>query len=111
LGRIFSDIWSGARRAWDPRGNDESNQLNRTKRVQATALAAIGTKVVALLTAIVSIRLTLPYLGAERYGMWMTVVSAAAMLSFSDLGMSSTVTTFIASASGGERDRMAQTYV
>jgi O-antigen/teichoic acid export membrane protein len=85
--------------------------LNRTKRVQATALAAIGTKVVALLTAIVSIRLTLPYLGAERYGMWMTVVSAAAMLSFSDLGMSSTVTTFIASASGGERDRMAQTYV
>ena len=110
LGLSFSNLWNGARRAFAAEDKSESNQLDRTKRVQATALAAVGAKIVALLTAIVSIRLTLPYLGAERYGMWMTVVSAAAMLSFSDLGISSTVTTFIASTPDGVRDRTAQTY-
>jgi len=111
LGLTFSGVLSGVRRAWADGGKRASNQIDRTKRVQATALAAIGAKVVALVTALVSIRLTLPYLGTERYGMWMTVVSATAMLSFSDLGISSTVTTFISSNPDSVDDRTARIYV
>ena len=42
---------------------------------------------VAVLALIITVPMTLPYLGEERFGVWMTVSSLAAMLSFLDFGV------------------------
>ncbi len=57
-------------------------------------------------TSILTVRLTFRYLGAERYGMWMTITSVVLMLGFADLGMSNGLINMVANAMGRE-DRKA----
>ncbi|MGD0831110.1 MAG: MATE family efflux transporter [Terracidiphilus sp.] len=47
----------------------------------------MSAKCVALFSLLISIPLTIHYLGAERYGMWMTIASLVAMLSSADFGI------------------------
>jgi Membrane protein involved in the export of O-antigen and teichoic acid len=49
--------------------------------------ATISARAVSFLVAIVTIPLTLPYLGPERFGMWMTINSFATLLSFVNVGI------------------------
>jgi len=42
---------------------------------------------VAMLVMVLTVSLTIPYLGAERFGVWMTIASFVGMLSFLDLGV------------------------
>jgi O-antigen/teichoic acid export membrane protein len=69
------------------------------------AAASLG-KIVSLGTSILTVRLTFRYLGAERYGMWMTISSVVMMLGFADLGMSNGLVNMVANAMGRE-DRQA----
>jgi O-antigen/teichoic acid export membrane protein len=64
----------------------------------------IGARGVASVTAIVTVPLTLSYLGVERYGMWMTLSSFIALLTFADLGLGNGLLTAIAKRQG-EGDR------
>lgn len=50
-----------------------------------------------MLVMVLSVSLTLPYLGAERFGIWMTVASFAGMLTFLDLGVGNALTNRVAS--------------
>ena len=50
-------------------------------------IANILSKLMALAVMLLSIRWTLPYLGAERFGVWMTVASFTTMLVVLDLGI------------------------
>lgn len=71
-----------------------------------TALASIASKAMVLLTAMVAVPLTLPYLGAERYGIWMTLTSAVLFLNSADLGIGSGLTATIAECDAtGETSR------
>jgi O-antigen/teichoic acid export membrane protein len=45
---------------------------------------------------VLTVRLTVPYLGPERFGVWMTIASLAAMLSFLDLGIGNALTNRVA---------------
>lgn len=47
---------------------------------------------------IAAITATVPYLGSERFGAWMTIASLAAMLSFLDLGIGNALTNRVAQA-------------
>jgi hypothetical protein len=58
----------------------------RYRRAAVTLLASIATKGVALAVPVISVPLGLRYLGSERFGVWMTRVSAAGLLSFANLG-------------------------
>ncbi|WP_197284675.1 lipopolysaccharide biosynthesis protein [Piscinibacter sakaiensis] len=51
-------------------------------------------------TLLVSVPLTLNYLGPERYGLWMALSSLAALLAFADLGIGNGVLTLVAKAHG-----------
>lgn len=51
-----------------------------------------------MLVMVLTVSLTVPYLGAERFGVWMTVASLAAMLSFLDLGVGNAITNSVARA-------------
>ena len=97
--------------AADKISTPEARARERHRRAAMTAIAAAFAKFVSVGTALISIPLTLHYLGAERYGMWMVMSSLVAVLSFADLGLGNGVLNAVASAYGRD-DRLAiQAYV
>lgn len=50
----------------------------------------------AMAVMIMTVSLTVPYLGAERFGVWMTIASFAGMLMFLDLGIGNALTNKVA---------------
>jgi len=72
----------------------------RNRAIALTALAAAFARGVSILTALVSVPLTLHYLGTERYGMWMTLSAFTALLSFTDFGIGNSVLTALAQRTG-----------
>jgi O-antigen/teichoic acid export membrane protein len=57
-------------------------------------------KMIGLVTVAVSVPLTVGYLGGERYGMWMTISSLIALMSFADLGIGNGLVSALAAAHG-----------
>jgi O-antigen/teichoic acid export membrane protein len=67
-------------------------------------------RLVSMLVMVLTVSLTVPYLGAERFGVWMTIASLAAMLSFLDLGVGNAITNSVAKAAAGpDRDELRRT--
>lgn len=81
-------------------GSERARSQERRRRAVLSSLALALAKVVAIGTVVITIPLTLSYLGAERYGMWMTISSLIAMLSFADLGMGNGLLNKVAYAHG-----------
>lgn len=83
---------------------DRSTEHGRTQaRHQAIALTALATgfaRSISILTSLVSIPLTLHYLGTERFGMWMALSAFSMLLSFTDFGIGNSVLTAVAHSSG-----------
>ena len=89
------------------RSNSASDRSGeRYRRAALTGLSASLGKIISLGTSILTVRLTFRYLGAERYGMWMTITSIVMMFGFADLGMSNGLINLIADSMGRE-DRQA----
>src|SRR5437762_4195538 len=65
----------------------EGRSKERYRRVALAAAASLLAKAVHSIVLLVTVPLAVGYLGAERYGMWMTMSAVIAMLAFSDLGM------------------------
>lgn len=84
----------------------EGRAKERHRRVLLSALATASAKVLSVATTLISVPLTLNYLGSERYGMWMTISSIIAMLSFADFGIGNGLVSSIAEAYGKD-DRAA----
>ena len=78
----------------------EGRALDRQRRIALSALASVLAKLISVSTALISVPLTLRYLGAERYGMWMTMSSLVAILGFADLGIGNGLLTSVAAAHG-----------
>lgn len=78
----------------------------RYRRAALTGATASISKIISLATSIVTVRWTFRYLGAERYGMWMTISSFVLMLAFADFGMGNGLVNLVAEALGKE-DREA----
>jgi O-antigen/teichoic acid export membrane protein len=90
--------------------SDERSR-ERNRRIAYAALTAAGARVVAIATAFVSIPLTLHYLGAEEFGLWVTVSSLTVILGFADLGLSFGLMNGVAEAYGENDDEAAGKYV
>jgi O-antigen/teichoic acid export membrane protein len=100
------DIRSFIRRQPFDRTNAEDRARERHVRVALGAGASLLGKLLSIGTALISVPLTLHYLGPERYGMWMTMSSLVAMFSFADLGIGNGVLNAVAAAYGRD-DRAA----
>jgi len=74
-------------------------------------MAAGGARVVALSASLVSVPLTFSYLGAERYGMWMVLVSIISTMTFADLGMGNGLVNCLSDAYGKDDHERARQYV
>lgn len=72
-------------------------------------IANILSKGIAMVVMVLSVKLTLPYLGSERFGAWMTIASFASMLTFLDLGVGNALTNRVAkAAANGEINELRQ---
>lgn len=91
-----------------PLDTEAGRSAERYRRALLTMLSSTGTRVLNLALMVASVTWTVPYLGAERFGLWMTIASFAAMLSFMDLGIGNALTNRVAQASTESRDRLRQ---
>lgn len=78
----------------------ETRSRSRYRRAALNGMTSIGAKVVVLAATLISVPLTYRYLGAERYGLWMTMTSIVLFMGFADFGVGNGITTSIAAASG-----------
>ncbi len=78
----------------------EGRARERHRRVTLSAMASALAKLISLGTALITVPLTLHYLGAERYGLWMTISSLVVMLAFADFGIGNGVLNAVAKAHG-----------
>jgi O-antigen/teichoic acid export membrane protein len=82
----------------------EGRSRERHRRASLSVTASVFSKVLSIFTALVSVPLTLHYLGTERYGMWLTLSALASMLNFADFGIGNGVMNAVAAAYGkGDR--------
>lgn len=76
----------------------EDGRASERYRLAAWAiLANVGSKGAAMAVMVLSVSLTIPYLGAQRFGIWMTIASFAGMLTFLGLGVGNALTNHVAS--------------
>jgi len=77
---------------------------------QATITAVVG-RVTSVLATLVTIPLTVHYLGPERYGAWVTLSTILAWAQLADLGLVNGLTNAIAEAHARDDRALAQRYV
>jgi O-antigen/teichoic acid export membrane protein len=83
----------------------EGRARERHRRAALTGVAAAAAKVISVLASVVTIPAALHYLGPERFGLWMTITSVVALLSFADFGIGNGLMNSIADG----RDREGRT--
>lgn len=66
---------------------EQGRSAERHRRIALTAASSIAGKFLTMLVPLVTIPLTLRYLGKEQYGIWMTLTSITNTLVFADLGI------------------------
>lgn len=78
----------------------EGRQSERYQRGLLTSLANLLSKGSGMIVLIISVPLTLPYLGQERFGIWMTLASLTSVFSFFDFGIGSALLNAVARKNG-----------
>lgn len=78
----------------------EGRAHERHRRVVLTSLASVGARSISVASALITVPLTLHYLGAERYGLWMTISSVIALMGFTDFGLGNGLINAVAKAHG-----------
>lgn len=74
----------------------ESVEQSRTKSLVFGIFTGLASRVLILAAPLLTIPVTLHYLGPELFGFWMTVVSLTAMAMFADLGLGNGLLTRLA---------------
>jgi len=74
------------------------------------SLAAFGARGIALISSLISVPLTYRYLGAERYGIWMVLVSIITVMGVADLGIGNGIVNAISEASGKDDRELMREY-
>lgn len=86
----------------------EGRSKERYRRIALTVLSSLAMRGVSMATAIITTPLTLRYLGADRFGLWMTISSITALMSFADFGIGSGLLNAVSRADGQNNREAAQ---
>lgn len=70
----------------------------RYRRIATAVVSGGAARVLSSLLTLISLPLAVRYLGAERYGIWATVVSVAVWVNLLDLGIANSLTNLISQA-------------
>jgi len=79
---------------------DHERGTERNRRAVLTGSASTLARVVQIGTSLITVPLTLKYLGNERFGLWITISSVLAMAAFADFGVGNGVLNTVAKAFG-----------
>jgi len=89
----------------------EGRSKERYRRAFLTIAASGLSRAVSISAGLITVPLTLKYLGTERYGLWMTISSVIAMMGFSDLGINNGLLNGISRSHGKDDRELARQYV
>jgi O-antigen/teichoic acid export membrane protein len=67
--------------------------------------------VIGLLASLITVPLTFSYLGPERYGLWMVLISIISVMGFADLGIGNGLINAISEAYGKDDEPLAREYL
>lgn len=67
---------------------EKKYEILRLRGIYLTAIFSLFAKIISMLSIFITIPATLSYLGSELFGVWMTISSIVAMLTFADMGIS-----------------------
>src|SRR5665213_1712460 len=91
--------------------NAEGKSHERYRRILLTGGSTAIVKVFSAVINLITVPLTVNYLGAERYGLWMAISSVLALMSFADLGLGNGLLNAVSKANGRNNIEEAQTAV
>lgn len=83
----------------------------RLLKIFKTGFSSLLIKLISVAISFISVPMTLGYLGKERYGIWLTLTSVFALITFADLGLGNSLTNSIAKAEVDQSDQDAKTQV
>ena len=89
----------------------QSHGERRYQRILQSVLTGFFGKGVSIVVSFLAVPLALGYLGAELYGVWITISTLLVWISLADLGLGNGLTNLLAAAYGKERPDLAQKYV
>jgi O-antigen/teichoic acid export membrane protein len=89
-------------------GEISGNAQQRYVRIVQGIFSGLAGKGVAVVVSIFSIPLTVKYLGAERYGAWVTISAMMAWFAIADFGLSSSLTNAVSENYANDRRDLAR---
>jgi len=90
---------------------EEGRSKERLRRAALTALSSGGARAVGMLASLVTLPLTFGYLGPERYGLWMVLLSIIGVMGFADLGIGNGLVNTVSEAYGKDDEALAREYI
>lgn len=109
--RLFAtqrSIWVRLAALRTSAGGEAGRAGERERRVVLSFVAALGTRVVTVVTNLVAVPLMLKHLGQERYGVWLTLSSFLNYLTFADLGLGNGLLNAVSDAHGRDDQAAAR---
>ncbi|MEP7014579.1 MAG: oligosaccharide flippase family protein [Verrucomicrobiota bacterium] len=93
------------------RGAPRDHRERRSRGIfQGTASGAVW-RVVMILVSVISIPLTIRYLGSERYGVWMTISTVLVLLNITDFGLANSLTNALGKSQAQDAREAGQRYI
>lgn len=92
-------------------GQIEDHAQRRDRGIVQGLFAGLAGRGVAAVVSFISVPLTVRYLGAERYGVWITISTLMAWISIADFGLGNSVTNVVSEGYANDRRDLTQGYV
>ncbi len=89
----------------------DDHAARRSKGVLRGTVTAIAGRGVGAIVGLATVPLTIGYLGGERYGIWITISTFLAFLSFTDFGIANSLSNALGKAYGEGEHGLAARYV
>jgi O-antigen/teichoic acid export membrane protein len=100
--------------AWRLAVGEASSSTHRSRRWRAILhglLSGLASRALAVLVSLLSVPLTIRYLGSERFGVWALVGSILAWMRLMDIGIGNGLNNAISRAHGAERPDLIRAHV
>jgi len=89
----------------------ENISHRRYARILQGLISALAGKGMSVVVGLISVPLTVGYLGAERYGIWMTISTLLAWLSLADIGLGNSLTNAVSEAYASDCRDLARIHI
>lgn len=91
--------------------DSEDHRRRRILGMLQGAVTNLGNRIIGVTVALLSVPLTIGYLGTERYGVWITIASLLAWLQLTDFGLGNGLTNAMTTAAGQNRPDLVRTHI